>query len=174
MHTMLLEVRESNVHAAKVYRQYGLPKSGGARILSRRQPGPRRGYRHEPALMSEELKQDPGFGSSWPCWMRWASARSGCGVNWRWRRSGRTCASACPGRLRPCPLQPSKPPRVIAPEPLVAEAKLPVAAPVAQPTIPAARPAPPRPPVREHRPRKRAVRRPGWMRWTSVPRSNPC
>ncbi|WP_413460104.1 uracil-DNA glycosylase [Herbaspirillum huttiense] len=108
--------------------------------------------------MSEELKQDPGFGSS-------LALLDALGIGPVWVRRElaveevQTAQAEVPAQeaAAAVPAAPVDAPKVIAPEPVVARSKPPVAAPVAQPSTPAApaaRPAPaaparPRAPVEE-------------------------
>ena len=93
--------------------------------------------------MSEELKQDPGFGSSLalldalgigPVWVRRELAVEEVQAAHAKGLAQESAAGV--------PAAPVEARQVITPEPVVAEVKLPVAAPVAQPSVPAARPAP--------------------------------
>ena len=113
--------------------------------------------------MSEELKQDPGFGSSLalldalgigPVWVRRELAVEEVQAAHAQVPAQDAAASV--------PAAPVDAPQVIAPEPVVAEAKLPVAAPVAQASIPAARPAPAAP-ARTRAPSEEESGPPSWL-----------
>lgn len=105
--------------------------------------------------MNEELKQDPGFGSSLalldalgigPVWVRRELAVEEVQAAQAEVPAQETAAAV--------PAAPVDAPKAIAPEPVAAQSRPPVAAPVVQPSTPAARPAPavparPRAPVDE-------------------------
>ncbi|OWY36288.1 uracil-DNA glycosylase [Herbaspirillum aquaticum] len=113
--------------------------------------------------MSEELKQDPGFGSS-------LALLDALGIGPVWVRRElaveevQAAHAQVPAQdsVAAVPAAAVEAPQVIAPEPVVAEAKLPVAAPVAQPTIPAARPAPAAP-ARTRAPSEEEGGPPSWL-----------
>lgn len=93
--------------------------------------------------MNEELKQDPGFGSSLalldalgigPVWVRRELAVEEVQAAQAEVPAQETAAAV--------PAAPVDAPKAIAPEPVAAQSRPPVAAPVVQPSTPAARPAP--------------------------------
>ncbi|MCO4856696.1 uracil-DNA glycosylase [Herbaspirillum sp. WGmk3] len=114
--------------------------------------------------MNEELKQDPGFGSS-------LALLDALGIGPVWVRRElaveevQAAQAEVPAQETAAPAAPVDAPKVIAPEPVVAQSKPPVAAPVVQastPAAPAARPAPAAP-ARPRAPLEEEGGPPSWL-----------